>query len=439
MRRRALLLKKIHLSSQGNRGYGYVAELGHVDKSHERVRLLSLMARDTKDGGLLRSNLKMKTDCPLQLLDVGSIWMKEFASALNRLEKVVAWQPKMLMTGMLQNWDRTQQIADPLLDVSEFPLQRGYARAPLRWMVPFENQMLERLRSRTLDPAQTPLICSTPFYLPVAERWPGPVAYYVTDLTSAYQGLDSEQVKALELGMCRVARFVFPNSLRISEHLQVAAKCSPQKIHIVPNATRASNIAAEPRFEPGPLPMDVVDLPRPILGVLGDLSGNMDWRFLERAIRATPDYSWLFVGPTDRRIHDPAQSAARDWAMQHARFVGVKSYGELQAYARCVDAAVLPYCKKEPTYSGSSTRFYEHLAALRPMIATRGFAELLKKEPLLRLVDSPEELAAVVGELRAQGFCDGYEVARWEASRQGTWEERARVVHQVLRLNGSNE
>src|ERR1700678_4648880 len=90
------------------------------------------------------------------------------------------------------------------------------------------------------------------------------------------------------------------------------------------------------------------------------------------------------------------------------RFVGPKAYGDLKDYARALDVAILPYRKREPTYSGSSTRFYEHLAACRPMISTRGFAELLEKPPLVTLVDTANEMEEALNALRAEGFTDGY-------------------------------
>ncbi len=366
------------------------------------------------------------------ILDVGSIWMKEFASALAQRVPVVAWQPRMLATGIFQDWACPVELRDPPLNVLEFPLQRGYSRAPLRWAAPFENSLLKRLREYEPDPARSPLVCTTPFYAPLAELWPGPVAYYSTDLTSAYEGLDAGQVTALERRMCRVARRVYPNSKRISLHLIEAAGCDPAKIVIVPNATRRSNLAEAPRRGPGELPADVKDLPRPIAGVLGDLSGNMDWELIAESIQRTPGFCWLFVGPAHRPIADGKQRRAREWVREHARFVGAKLYGELQAYARCVDVAVLPYRLKEPTYSGSSTRFYEHLAALRPMVATRGFAELLEKEPLLKLIDTAEELATALTCLHEKEFEDGLEDARWRASREGVWEERARRMSEDM-------
>jgi hypothetical protein len=129
------------------------------------------------------------------------------------------------------------------------------------------------------------------------------------------------------------------------------------------------------------------------------------------------------------KIPEAAQSEARRRLLGRGgriRFVGGKPYGELARYARAFDVAVMPYKKQEPTYSGSATRFYEHLAACRPMLATRGFHELLSKEPLLWLVDSGEEVATAIAALRRTGFRDGVEEIRWRASREGTWQVRAR-------------
>ena len=108
------------------------------------------------------------------------------------------------------------------------------------------------------------------------------------------------------------------------------------------------------------------------------------------------------------------------------RFVGPKPYGQLCHYARAFDAALIPYRRTEPTVSGSATRYYEHLAACRPILATRAHYELLTKEPLVTLVDSGSELVSNIERLQACGFRDGFEELRWNASHEGTWLVRAR-------------
>jgi hypothetical protein len=235
--------------------------------------------------------------------------------------------------------------------------------------------------------------------------------------------------------MCRAADLVCPNSHRIAQYLKMDADCPPNKIAIIPNATRASNLLPEPALKPAALPHDIADLPRPVAGVLGNLANNIDWLLLRDVITQTPWLSWAFIGPTEMPVLDPEQEQARAALMAHGgrvRFAGYKPYGSLRDYARAFDVAVLPYTKVEPTYSGSSTRFYEHLATSRPILATRGFEELLHKEPLLTLIDTPSEIVAALGSLRDADFSDGHEELRWRASQHGTWEARASAMTDAL-------
>ncbi|WP_419804785.1 glycosyltransferase [Terriglobus sp.] len=388
----------------------------------------------------LRLSQKLREDTrpdtmngPWQILDVGSIWMREFACAMAQETEVVAWWPVMRSMGALEHWERVERHGSPELQVLRFPLQRGYARPPLQQLFPYHQKLLRRLQTRCPGTA-SPLVCTTPFYAPVAERWPGPVVYYVTDMTAEYVGLNRRQVVQLDRRMCQAATAVCPNSGRIRDYLLREAACSPAKLTVVPNATRQENIAAAPLLAPGERPKLIRHVERPIAGVIGNLSGNMDWLLLEDAIRQTPWLHWVMVGPTDMPIPDACQAEARARIMRDpcVTFTGAKPYGELQAYARCFNVAVLPYRKKEPTYSGSSTRFYEHLAACRPMVATRGFAELLEKPPLLELVDTPGEMVAAIDQLRDTDFHDGHEAERWQASRHATWTDRARSLMHAL-------
>ncbi len=366
------------------------------------------------------------------ILDAGTVLMEEFAAEFTQVKAAVAWVPEMLLFGAFADWERAGTVADPPLSVMRFPLQRGYARKAVRSIFPFEDKLIKRMLRHAHDASRAPVICSTPHYAPLAEKWPGPVVYHSTDLTSAYSNVDRDEIVALDRRMCRAARVVCPNSQQIARYFVRDAGCDPAKIVIIPNATRESNLVSEPLLAPGPLPADIAHVRRPIAGLLGNLANNMDWTLVAEVIRKTPELSWVFVGPTSMKINSEEQTAARAWSVSQAHCTGNKPYGELQAYARCFDVAVLPYIRKEPTYSGSSTRFYQHLAACRPMVATRGFAELLEKEPLLTLVDTAQEMEEALRNLRERGFQDGLEVARWEASLRGTWKERARSMVATL-------
>jgi glycosyltransferase involved in cell wall biosynthesis len=372
------------------------------------------------------------------ILDTGSIWLKEFAQALGAIVEANNWCPVIRTFGHWENWEQISELPDPRIAFAKFPLQRGYARFPISSLLPFAPGIVDRLLHRSINPESDTLLCTAPFYAPVAELWPGPVVYYLTDMTKDYAGMNANLVLELDRRMCRRASTVCPNSRRIAEYLCREAGCDPRKVTVIPNATRAQNVLSEPAVLPSAPPADIADLPRPIIGVIGNLASNMDWNLIEAAVSKVKNVSWTFVGPVDSTIADADQGAAREKLMRangRVRFVGARPYGQLAGYARAFDVALLPYKRREPTYSGSATRFYEHLAACRPILSSRGFHELLAKEPLLKLVDTPEEISAEVETLRASGFRDGLEEMRWRASHDGTWQVRARDL--VAAFHGS--
>jgi glycosyltransferase involved in cell wall biosynthesis len=257
------------------------------------------------------------------------------------------------------------------------------------------------------------------------------VIYYLTDLTAAYDGMNRGTIQSLDRRLCDVAGLVCPNSRLIGEYLQKGAGCDARKILVVPNATRSRNVLEKPSDVPADLPADLADLPRPVVGVIGNLASNLDWHLIREAIEGTTDCSWAFVGPIDMKIAEPDLQSIRCELIERKgriRFIGSRPYGELHKYARAFDVALLPYRKKESTFAGSATRYYEHLAACRPILATPAVDEILSKEPMLKLVTGGAGVAIEIERLRANGFRDSWESLRWRVSREETWEVRAQAM-----------
>ena len=366
------------------------------------------------------------------ILDTKSIWLKEFASSLNTLVRTDNWCPEIRNFGSFGQWQEVDRSIDPPLTTIRFPLQRGYGRFPISRVLRWEKTLVRKMlrRSRGSDPCPT-LVCTSPFYAPVAEIWPGKVVYYLTDLTKYYAGLNPAQVVELDVRMCSVAQTVCPNSRRIADYLEQEAGCDPRKITVIPNATRIQSILSSPLTRAAELPAALAHLPRPVIGVIGNLASNLDWILLEGAVDLVRDVSWAFIGPTDMAMPDPVQRRARQILMERKGrvcFTGSKPYSELCKYARAFDVALIPYLKAEPTRSGSATRFYEHLAACRPILASRAHDELLTKEPLLKLIDTPADIASEIESLRSSNFEDGCEEIRWRVSRDETWLARAQTM-----------
>ena len=356
----------------------------------------------------------------------------EFASAMAELAPVIGWQPQRTFAPGRFNPLRSADSFNGNFTTRSFPLLPGYARPPLSFIARTGPTVTRVLRAQAHTPHDI-LVCTAPYFAPVAERWPGPVVYWLTDSIRHYPSSKGIDVESLDERMCRVATLLCPNSARLRSYL-LARGADMCKILVVPNATRATNIYAQPPTAPAPLPEPARHLRRPVAGVIGNLAGNLDWVLLDEATARTPTIQWLFVGPTDMAISDPRHRAARARVMSRSNtlFVGRQPYGDLAHYARGFDVAILPYLKCEPTFSGSSTRFYEHLAACRPMLATRAFEELLHKEPYLSLIDGAQGLIEALHRLELQRYDDGLLSLRWQASRTGTWQARTTAVYQRL-------
>lgn len=311
---------------------------------------------------------------------------------------------------------------------------RGYARFPFSLLAQTGQALASRLARRSADPRHSVLVCTTPFFAPVAELWEGPVVYWLSDLIAMYGAASYESVRDLDRRMCRAATLVCPNSERIADYLRNQAQCPTDRCHILPNATGVRSLLGAPTSARPALPEPYPLLQHPVAGVIGNLAENTDWVFLEQLIRLTPWLHWLFVGSADLALPDVWQRSARHWVRHHERalFIGPQPYTELYRFARAIEVAVLPYRLREPTFSGSSTRFYDHLAAGHPLLATTAVHSLRGQAPLVHLVETAEEAAQVLATLRENGFEDDQREARWHASQQNTWRERARRMQSLL-------
>lgn len=369
------------------------------------------------------------------ILTESSVPVAEFGLALSRVADVVAWIPTMSALGWIQSWTRVESSDESTrLRKVHFPLQRGFSRFASGPMAAAYRNIHALLMRQTECVTRTALICTSSFFAPVAKLWEGPVIYYATDYTLAYEGLSWERVLAADRAMCAIADIVCPNSARLAEYFTGRCDCPAKRITIIPNATRTANLRYSATTDPDPLPSDVLPMPRPIAGVIGSMAANLDWSMLADLIDKAPAYSWLFVGSSSMPIRENDVRSARAKVMKSSRtvFTGAKDYRHLVKYARAVDVAVMPYRKCEPTYSGSATRFYEHLAAGRPILSTRGVEELLHKEPLLHLADTADQLAHKLELLLKSEGQDGYEHARLLASQTETWERRVEVMIESL-------
>ncbi|HJZ81775.1 MAG TPA: hypothetical protein VKD91_15570, partial [Pyrinomonadaceae bacterium] len=106
------------------------------------------------------------------VLDVRAIWIKEFAAALAAQTPTLGWCPRITSTGVFRQREDEVSLTDPELRIRYFPLQRGFARFPVKLIAGEAHRLSLRLFRRTDNPNDSVVVCCSPHYAPVAERWP---------------------------------------------------------------------------------------------------------------------------------------------------------------------------------------------------------------------------------------------------------------------------
>jgi teichuronic acid biosynthesis glycosyltransferase TuaH len=130
---------------------------------------------------------------------------------------------------------------------------------------------------------------------------------------------------------------------------------------VIPNGCTTANAAQ--RWE---LPRGVRDLPRPLVGLVGQLTERIDLALLESI--ADAGFSLLLVGP-----HDPhweprrfAALAARD----SVYYAGLVPAGAVPSYLAAIDVGITPYADTAFNRASFPLKTLEYLAAGRPAVAT---------------------------------------------------------------------
>jgi glycosyltransferase involved in cell wall biosynthesis len=364
------------------------------------------------------------------VFDVRAIWVTEFARALATKISTIGLRPTIDALGLLHRSPR-QVDGDGALDIFSCRLQRGWWRNAI---LSERRKLVEFVRARAALAPTTCVIFTSPHYAAVADAFREcTTAYYVTDNFRACFP-DRSAIAALEARLALLVDHVFPNSERIRRFFVDEARVGDERVTVIPNGVRSESIPPSPLYSPMEPPGNLRSIRRPWALVMGNLAANTDWPLLRSVIDKTPWLNWTLVGPAEMPCACKDHERIRQELIEkeNVRCLGWRPPAELKSIARACDVAVLPYMKREPTYSGSSTRSYEHFAACRPMLASEGFAELLEREPLVTICRSAEEMIGALQSLERSGFRDGHEVKRWEFARTSTWDHRASSMLEVL-------
>jgi glycosyltransferase involved in cell wall biosynthesis len=253
--------------------------------------------------------------------------------------------------------------------------------------------------------------------------------YHAVDDISAQPGMPAHVIKEGESDLVAKSNIIFTTSPNIQESL---APLNPETYFF-------SNVADFSHFnralnDSTIVPDDIASIPGPRVGFVGAISSyKLDFGLIQSMANLRPDWSFVFVGEIGEG--DPLTDASSIKNIENIYFLGGRPYNSLPGYMKGIDVAILPNNLNEYTKSMFPMKFFEYLAAGRPVVSTplhalRGFDQVVEFAD-----DAADFCKSIENMLNGEGPSLQ---SRLEVAREQTYEVRTEKMMTILENHINN-
>lgn len=251
------------------------------------------------------------------------------------------------------------------------------------------------------------------------------LVYHCVDDIQSQPGMDAGDLDRWEEALCRRAAIVFVTS----PALEASRRRFNPRTHFFPNVADHGHFAAA--LDPGiVVPAALAALPRPRIGFVGAISAyKLDLALLEALAATHPQWTFVLIGPVGEG--DPGTDASALRRLPNVHLAGARPYAELPAWLAGVDAAILPLRRNAYTEAMFPMKFFEYLAAGRPVVAT-AIRSLLPYADRVSLVEpQPAAFAAALAQALRSDSPEQRQ-ARSRLAAGHTYEQRTGAMLELI-------
>ena len=244
------------------------------------------------------------------------------------------------------------------------------------------------------------------------------VVYHCVDELAGSPGIPSALIESAERELCSSADLVVVSAPGLSG----GAREEAARLEYVPNAADFELFNRAARGEP--VPADLERIPGPRIGFVGAISDyKLDLELLQSVFRSRPDWQLVMVGPVGEGDPDTRVEELR--VLPNVHFLGSRPRDALPGYVAGFDVCLLPNRINRYTRHMFPLKFFEYLAAGKPVVMTP--LPSLDEFRHLALVAEPEPEAFSQGLERAilESSDDPARTRRIDEARLHDWNRQA--------------
>jgi glycosyltransferase involved in cell wall biosynthesis len=246
--------------------------------------------------------------------------------------------------------------------------------------------------------------------------------YYCIDDYASLPDVNVDAVRSMDETLARKCDLVFVASDTL---LATKAALNPNTYYS-PHGVDVEHFGRA-REPDGPVPDDVKDLGRPVVGFFGLIERWIDLDLVAYAAQHRPDWTFLMIG----RVALPPAEVPQ---LPNLHFIGQRRYEELPDYGRLFSAAIMPFRLTKESWHANPLKLREYLAMGKPVVSV-GIPEADRFADIIEVAHSREEFLACLDKVVQAPETREAVQRRIDRVASSSWEARVAEVLRVVQAS----
>jgi glycosyltransferase involved in cell wall biosynthesis len=320
----------------------------------------------------------------------------------------------------LFRWMRgARKINDNLYVISPIPgFHLGHKFPIILFIDYFMKAVMVKLFTALVPAFAKPLLFfDTPYYQKALRLFSGATTvYHVGDEISAFSTSDPRIMDAIEKSFLPKVSYVFCAATKLYEY----KKQFNAQTHLIWNAIDhhmfdEKNIKTLEYFK---------NIKTPIIGFVGVVSTWFDSELFDAVTDLLPEYSFVIVGTFQKE--KPA------WLRKNnVYYLGSRHRTEIPSVMSAFDVGIIPFKKDRLVENILPLKYFEYLAAGKPIVATPFSPDLEKVQEFVTLAVTPNDFANALRRVIAEDSKD-LVIRRKRIASESTWEHRVKEMLTII-------